>query len=97
MTAKQFLSQARRIDKIIDNYYTKKLLEETKWCFIVRDLDYKFIPHENNITIKTKKKKYSNKYYEGIAVIKKDEAVKYLLNYDKFRERNSKVNRKLFR
>ena len=31
-----------KLDRILDNYYTKKLLEEVKWSFIVRDLDYKY-------------------------------------------------------
>ncbi len=79
------------IDRIIDNYYTEKLLEEISWCFEVRYLDYRFIFNKNEVEIKTKKNKYSPEFYEAIIRIKKDEALKYLLDYDKFRESIVKI------
>ena len=79
------------IDKIIDNYYTKKLLEEISWCFKVRHLGYRFIFDRDEVRIEIKKNKYATRYYEPIIHIQKDEALKYLFNYDKFRKSLVKI------
>ena len=74
------------IDRILDNYYTKKLLEEIRWCFIVRGLDYRFTCNKEEARIEVKKEKYDKKYYSLVAHIQKDESLKYLCNLDKFKE-----------
>ena len=79
------------IDKILNNYYTKKLIEETKWCFIVRGLDYKFVNEGNRVIVEVNQKKHDKKYYEAIARIEKDEAFKYLCNLEKYKEILAKI------
>jgi hypothetical protein len=79
------------IDRILDNYHTKKLLEEIKWFFIVRSLDYRFTSTTSEVRIEVKRKKYDKKYYTCIAHIQKNESLKYLCNLDKFRESLVKI------
>ena len=74
------------ITKILDNYYTKKLLEEIKWSFIVRGLDYKFEDEQKRVYIEAKPKKYDKEFYDKIIQIDKSEALKYLCDLDNFRK-----------
>ena len=79
------------LEKILDNYYTKKLLNEIKWCLIVRKLDYKFVFSREEVEIKVKSKQYDRKFYKAIAHIEKDEALKYLCNIDIFINQFTKI------
>lgn len=79
------------LEKILDNYYTKKLLEEIKWNFIVRNLNYKFEDDKYRVWIKIKPKKYSNDFYSTIIQINKDDALKYLCDLDNFRRQVDKI------
>lgn len=72
------------INKILDNYYTQKLLERIDYIFIMRNLDYKFITIGNIIDIKVKNRKYDNKYYTSVGTISKCRAFHYLINMDDF-------------
>lgn len=72
------------IDKILNNYFTRKLLEEVHWCFIVRGLDYKFENDKTHIYIKVKQKKYDDKFYSNIACINKGESFRYMCDLENF-------------
>lgn len=79
------------IDKILDKYYTKKLLNEVKWDFIVRNLDYKFIDEGYKIWVKCKPKKYKDEEYTTIIQINKSDSLKYLCDLDNFRTELNKI------
>lgn len=79
------------LEKIFNNYFTKKLLEEIKWCFIVRGLDYDFENDKNEIFIKVKNKKYSDENYSIIAHIKKSDSFKYMCDLDNFRKQIGEI------
>lgn len=79
------------INKILDNYFTKKLLEEVKWSLIVRDLDYKFEDDKTSIWVKVKPKKYSNDFYSTIIQIRKEDSLEYLCNLDAFKKSIHKI------
>ena len=79
------------IERILDNYFTNKLLEEIKWSFIVRNLDYKFVDEGSCIGIEAKPKKYKDEHYEKIICIDKSEALRYLCDLDKFRKEIVKI------
>ena len=81
------------LEKILDNYYTKKLLNEIKWCLISGGLDYKFVFDDYGVEIKVKKKKYNKKQYKEIIYIEKNETLKYLCNIDGFiKQFTQKIN-----
>lgn len=72
------------IEKILNNYFTKKLLEEIKWSFKVRNLDYRFKNEKYRILIEVKQKKYSNEYYDAIIQIDKEDSFRYMCDLDNF-------------
>ena len=79
------------IDKILNNYFTKKLLKEIKWDFIVRNLDYKFDFEKYRVWVKCKPKKYKDEEYTTIIHIDKDDSLKYLCDLDNFRTEINKI------
>jgi capsule polysaccharide modification protein KpsS len=79
------------LDKILNNYFTRKLLEEVKWSFIVRGLDYKFEDDKTHVWVSAKPKKYDDKFYSIIVQIRKDEAFKYMCDLDNFRKQMNKI------
>lgn len=79
------------LDRILNNYFTKKLLEEVQWSFIVRGLDYKFKDDKTHVYIKAKPKKYDDKFYSTIACIRKEDAFKYMCDLDNFRKQIDKI------
>lgn len=72
------------LNKILDNYFTKKLLEEIKWSFIVRNLDYRFEDDNYQVWVKCKPRKYSLEYYSTIIQIRKEDSFKYMCDLNKF-------------
>jgi hypothetical protein len=79
------------IEKILNNYFARKLLEEIKWSFIVRDLDYRFKDDKYNVFVETKQKKYANEYYRPIICINKKESFRYMCDLDEFRKHIDKI------
>ena len=79
------------IEKILNNYFTRKLLAEVKWCFIIRNLDYKFEDEKTHIYIKVKPEKYDDKFYSTIACIRKDDAFRYMCDLDNFMKQIRKI------
>lgn len=79
------------IDKILNNYFTKKLLEEVKWSFIVRGLDYKFEDDKYEVFVKAKPKKYDKEFYSTIIHIKKEDSFKYMCDLDNFIKQIDKI------
>ena len=72
------------LDRILNNYFTKKLLEEVEWSFIVRGLDYKFEDDKTHVYIKAKPN-------STIACIRKEDAFKYMCDLDNFRKQIDKI------
>lgn len=70
------------IEKILDNYYSKKLDDFIK--FIEREyfLDFKHIYTKYEILIQVKKKKYKNELYKEIIHVRKANSLYFLCNKD---------------
>ena len=81
------------LEKILDNYYTRKLLNEIKWSFTAYRMDYKFINHKEEVEISVKPKEYSERYYKTIIHIQKENSFKYMCDLDKVLEHMSKIIR----
>lgn len=79
------------IERILNNYYAKKLLEEIKWSFIVRGLDYRFKNDKYEVFIEVKPQKYDKKYYSTIIRIGKDDTLKYLCDLKNFRKQIDEI------
>jgi predicted alpha/beta superfamily hydrolase len=79
------------LDRILNNYFTKKLMEEVEWCFIVRDLDYKFEDDKYRVWVKAKPKKYDEKFYAVIMQIEKADAFKYMCDLENFLKQVRKI------
>lgn len=72
------------IEKILDNYFTKKLLDRTKDIIIMYWLDYKFEKKGNEVIIKIKQKKFKNSLYCTIDMFFKDESINKLCNFEEY-------------
>jgi len=79
------------ITEILDDYFTNKLLEEIKWSFIERYLDYKFESDKYRIIIKVKLKKYKDEFYSAIIKIDKNDSFKYMCDLDNFRKQIDEI------
>ena len=74
------------IEKILDNYYSKKLCKYIKYISIKWYLDKKFIINKERIIFKAKLPKYNDKQYATIIAIPKQDAFIYLCDYKTLRE-----------
>lgn len=74
------------IEKILDNYYSKKLDDFIK--FIEREyfLDFKHIYTKNHILVQVKMKKYKNELFKEIMDFKKEDSFIHLCNRNKLEE-----------
>ena len=72
------------IEKILDNYFTRKLLKEIEWCLFERNLDYKFADNGTMIDVIVKPEKYDKKYSRVIISFWKSDAFKYMCELKKF-------------
>lgn len=70
------------LEKILDKYFTKKLM--TKICdnLYIYYLDKQVIYHKNYAEFKVKKKKFKEEYYNTIFSICNDESLEAYLNFD---------------
>ena len=74
------------IDKILDKYYSKKLINEIHWCFIPEGLDYKVKFDKtafHEFTIYVKQEKYKDECYEPIIHFCCTDAITHLMRLDK--------------
>ena len=79
------------IDSILDNYYTRKLIDEIKWCFINYNLDYRIIYYKGIVEIEAKQEKYNDRYYKSIICIHKSESLKHMIDLTKTKEYINKI------
>ena len=79
------------INKILDNYFTDKLLEEIKWSFIVRGLNYRFLDDKRYIDVEAKPRKYDKEFYSKIIQIRKEDSFKYMCDLDNFIKQVDKI------
>ena len=72
------------IEKILDKYYTKKLINWIKEDIILYNLDFKFTKDKNSnrIYIKCKKRKYKEECYTNIGNIFISDSLFTIFNYD---------------
>lgn len=70
------------IEKILDRYFTKKLMTKIYDDLYIYCLDKQVIYHKNYAEFKVKKKKFKEEYYNTIFTICNDESLEAYLNYD---------------
>ena len=68
------------IDRILDKYYTKKLIEFIKSALVMYILDKKFEVTKDRVKIFIKKDKYNDNEYTLIGTFLKKDALEYLCN-----------------
>lgn len=74
------------IEKILDNYFTKKLLDRTKDIMMNYWLDYKFEKQGNAVFIKIKHKRFKNSLYCTIGAFLKDKSINKLCNFKEYED-----------
>jgi len=79
------------IEKILDNYYSKKLDDFIKLVEMEYYLDFKHIYTKDSVLIQVKKKKYKDTLFVEIAHFKKENAFLHLCNRDKLEEHFEKL------
>lgn len=82
------------IEKILDNYYSKKLIKLFKDIEMDWYLDFNHIYSQDNILILVKRKKYSNKNWKEIARFKKEDSLIHLCNRKELEEYIRKLIRR---
>lgn len=70
------------IEKILDKYYMKKLVDEIKFTLKYYCLDFEYKYEKNGFLINVKKKKYKD--YTTIIKIDKKYCLSYLCDYGNF-------------
>ena len=78
------------IEKILDKYYTKKLVELIFNDIVIYYIDKRVRYEKDFAIIDIKKRKYSEEYYKELVYISYGESLNTLINYDKIR--NSMLN-----
>jgi hypothetical protein len=73
------------IEKILDNYYSKRLIDKLKMTECIYCLDFKNIIEKNEVVVYCKIRKYKDKNYTRIMNFPKKYVFYYLSNYDNFR------------
>lgn len=68
------------IDRILDNYYTKKLKKLLSRYMMGWFLDKKFIEEHEKISLLIKRPEYNDKQYKEVISFYKDNAFEYMCN-----------------
>lgn len=68
------------IDKIIDNYISKKLIRCMKSWVLIYNLDFMTLEKNGIIKIYIKQKKYNNKQFKNILSFEKKDSILLLSN-----------------
>lgn len=79
------------IERILDNYYTKKLIQRLKFTSISYYLDFKYIYEKDRVLVQCKNKKYNDKLYKTIFCIIKKESILYLCDYVNLRTQFNEI------
>ena len=74
------------IEKILDNYYSKKLCKYIKNVSLKWHLDKKIIINKEKIIFKAKLPKFNDEQYVNIIAIPKQDAFIYLCDYKTLKE-----------
>lgn len=69
------------IKKILDNYFSKKVINYIEKIIIFRNLDYKIINENDCFSVKIKRKEYNDKEYKRICFIRKENSIYWLMNF----------------
>lgn len=70
------------IDKILDNYYSRKLVNKIENCIrFTYDLDIQTLWEDNLVRVKIKNKKYKDDHYYSIFIFECDNALTYLIRF----------------
>lgn len=72
------------IERILNNYFQKKLINRLKFSLLIYYLDFKYIFTKNKISVQCKRKKYNDEEYVNVFKIDKEDCYYYLCNYEKF-------------
>ena len=73
------------IERILDKYYMKKLVDKIKFTLLPYYLDFEYIFEEDRVLINCKKKKYKD--YSPVIKIDYKYCFSYLCDYDNFVKR----------
>lgn len=74
------------IDRILNNYYSKKLEEYIDRELLEWFIDKKFIYNDNHIQLLIKLPEYNDKQYQEILTFFKEEAIIYLCNQNELKK-----------
>lgn len=70
------------IEKILDKYYTKKVVEQIKSNMIIYMIDKKFEYKNNCLTVYVKKKLIKNQYYWCIFKMRYEDSLYYFIHIE---------------
>lgn len=68
------------IDKILDNYYTKKFKKLLSRYMMEWFLDKRFIEEHERISLQIKRPEYNDMQYKEVIAFYKDQAFEYMCN-----------------
>lgn len=72
------------IERIFDNYYTKKLFEEIKWRCSREYLDCRCVDNKNTVMIRIKPQKFNDLFYTTLLEFSKTDSFKCMCDLDNF-------------
>lgn len=70
------------IEKILDRYYTKKVVDQIKSNMIIYMIDKKFEYKNNCLTVYVKEKQFKDKYYWFIFKMRYEDSIYYLIHIE---------------
>lgn len=75
------------INKILDNYYKKQLINKIKSLLFFWCLDYKFVERTEGFELQVKKKEYKDELFKSIAFFGKNNYLYYLIDWKEVLEK----------
>ncbi len=70
------------IERILDNYYTKKLKRYLDRILMIYYIDHRYIETNENLELQIKKLEYNDEQYKSITTYKKKDIFIHLCNTD---------------
>lgn len=68
------------VEKILNNYFSKKLIEVFRTTALLRNIDLHIIPRKEKVTIYAKDRRFVDNYYKQVFEFKKEASIYYLSN-----------------
>ncbi len=74
------------LNKILDNYYTDKLIEQLRLESLMYRVNLKFVKDNSDLDVFIKMREFNDEQYALIMVVRKQDSINHLINFKKMRK-----------